>query len=447
MTETRYTIETRERTPQSGAIPEIKMRAARLLLTFGLLLVALGGFAQSPKEAIDRFAASRGITPGSTAVLITDLSNGQEIVAYNDSRSLMPASIMKSVTAASLLEKGGADRRWETKVYIDGPVDRGGVLDGNLVIVGSGDPALGTDREPLDGDFIGEILAALKEKKITGIKGQVIIDDSYFTGPAVPPSWASGDLSTYYGTGVHGFNFERNASGKKSISNPAGVFTSRLKSRLALAGINIGGEKTGGHKKNLLVTHRSPSFEDVMRSCMMRSDNMYAESMLRTFGRLSGGEGDVAGSAVLETEFWKRKRAPLEGVSIVDGSGLSRQNRVTARFMDYVLSAMKDNVEYASFFPLAGQEGTLKNFLAGTELEAYVAMKTGSMNGIQCYAGYVLDDDFAPTHSVVFIMNSLKDRTAARRSAEQLLLDLFAKSPAAAAAEGAALGDDTAPED
>ena len=74
-------------------------------------------------------------------------------------------------------------------------------------------------------------------------------------------------------------------------------------------------------------------------------------------------------------------------------------------------------------------------------------MKTGSMNGIQCYAGYVLDDDFAPTHSVVFIMNSLKDRTAARRSAEQLLLDLFAKTPAAAAAEGAALGDDTAVED
>ena len=47
MTETRYTIETRERTPQSGAIPEIKMRAARLLLTFGLLLVALGGFARN----------------------------------------------------------------------------------------------------------------------------------------------------------------------------------------------------------------------------------------------------------------------------------------------------------------------------------------------------------------------------------------------------------------
>ncbi len=409
-------------------INEIK----RLASLSALLFWTLNLLALTPTEALEKFASSRGISGGSTAVLITDLSDGREVVSLNASAPLIPASIMKAVTTAALLEKAGADRRYETKVYIDGHVGKEGVLDGNLIIVGSGDPALGTDREPLDGDFIGEIVEAFQHKKVKEIKGKILIDDSYFTGPAVPPSWASGDLSTYYGTGVHGFNFERNASGKKSISNPAAVFTSRLKARLGLAGIRIVDEQIEEGKKTLLVTHCSPAFEDIMRSCMMRSDNMYAESMLRTFGRLSGGEGDVAGSARLETEFWKRLHAPMDGVRIVDGSGLSRENRVTARFMDFVLSTMKDNVEYASFFPLAGQEGTLKKFLAGTELEAYVAMKTGSMNGIQCYAGYVLDDDFAPTHSVVFIMNSLKDRAGAKSAAEQLLLDLFAKAVAPA---------------
>lgn len=390
------------------------------------LITCFQSFAVSPGEALKRFTASRGITPVSTAVLITDLESGQEIIAFNENVSLIPASIMKAVTTAELLEKAGPDRRYETEVFIDGNIDKTtGELNGNVVIIGSGDPALGTDREPLDGDFIGEIVSALQEKKVRSINGKILIDDSFFSGPSAPDSWAQSDLKTYYGTGVHGFNFERNASGNHSVSNPSAVFLSRLKTRLGLAGITVEGNDTGEGKRSLLVKHFSPTFEDLMRSCMMRSDNMYAESMLRTFGRISGGNGDVEGSAKLAAETWRRKDAPMDGVNLVDGSGLSRNNRVTARFMDHVLKSMKENVEYASFFPLAGQEGTLKNFLAGTELEAYVAMKTGSMKGIQCYAGYILDDDFAPTHTVIFVMNNLRDRTAARNSAERLLLDLF----------------------
>ncbi len=412
-----------------------KMRTCRLWAVMALLVCVLTAGAVNPGEAVRRFTASRGITPAATAVLITDLETGQEIVAFNEDSSLVPASIMKAVTTAALLEKAGPDRRYETEVFIDGPVDKSGVLDGNLIIVGSGDPSVGTDREPLDGDFISEIVNALKDKGVKTVTGRVIIDDSYFTGPAVPPSWGAGDLKTYYGTGVHGFNFERNASGDKSVSSPSAVFTSRLKTRLGLAGITLNGAAKDEGKRKLLVTHRSPTFEDLMRSCMMRSDNMYAESMFRTLGRLNGGGGDVSGSAKIATELWKRRHAPMEGVVLVDGSGLSRENRVTANFMTHVLKTMKEDVEYASFFPLAGQEGTLKKFLAGTELEAYVAMKTGSMKGIQCYAGYVLDDDFAPTHSVVFIMNNLRDRAAAKKSAEQLLLDLFGQPVAGGSSE------------
>ena len=115
----------------------------------------------------------------------------------------------------------------------------------------------------------------------------------------------------------------------------------------------------------------------------------------------------------------------MAGVNIVDGSGLSRQNRVTANFMAHVLADRAKNPYYASFFPLAGQEGTLKNFLAATPLEGYVAMKTGSMNGIQCYAGYKLDDDYVPTHVIVVIMNELRDRTRAREAVKTALLKIF----------------------
>ncbi len=86
---------------------------------------------------------------------------------------------------------------------------------------------------------------------------------------------------------------------------------------------------------------------------------------------------------------------------------------------------MGDNEDYASFMPLAGQEGTLSDFLKGTDLDAYVAMKTGSMKGIQCYAGYKLDEQFAPTHSIVIIMNQIGHRGEARRAAEDMLLAIF----------------------
>ena len=118
---------------------------------------------------------------------------------------------------------------------------------------------------------------------------------------------------------------------------------------------------------------------------------------------------------------------PLDGVTIIDGSGLSRSNRVTADFMTSVLTSMADNEVYASFFPLAGQEGTLKSFLANTPLDSYIAMKTGSMKGIQCYAGYLLDENYAPTHTVVIIMNDINgSRDRAKKAAQEMLLGIFA---------------------
>lgn len=115
----------------------------------------------------------------------------------------------------------------------------------------------------------------------------------------------------------------------------------------------------------------------------------------------------------------------MYGVEIFDGSGLSRKNRLTADFLSYVLEEMKDDVEYASFFPLAGQEGTLKSFLKDTHLDSYVALKTGTLKDVKAYAGYKLDDDFAPTHAIVIFMNKTKGNSKASAAAAQLLKDVF----------------------
>lgn len=397
----------------------------RSFLLFLLLLATLN-FAFA--DAIDDFAASRGVNANKTALLVVDLKSGKELLSFHSSLPLIPASIMKSVTTATLLEEVGPNYKYNTPVYMLGRLN-GDVLDGNLLVEASGDPSINTVYEPHTADFVAEIVDALKMKSVKKITGSIEIDESRFPGYVINPGWSQGDLKYAYGTGSHGFNFEDNASGRSAVRNPSNVFISRLKQTLRNEGISISDTLVNARgEKHILGEHHSATIDEIMRSCMMRSDNQFAESMLRLVGDKLGKNGSTVEGVAKMTDFWKRRRVNMEGVKICDGSGLSRSNRVTARFMADMLKSMADNPYYASFFPLAGMEGTLKKFLADTPLEGYLAMKTGSMRGIQCYAGYKLDEDYAPTHIVVAIMNDMTDGAAARSALSKLLLATFGES-------------------
>lgn len=400
-------------------------------IILSLLLIITTAILQA-SSPLDRFLKSKSISAGSTAVLIQDLKTGEVLTSHNTDRPLLPASIMKTVTIAGLLKEKGPDERFHTMVFADGLIE-GNSIEGDLLIVGGGDPTLGANCMPESADIAEEIIAALQHKGIDRINGDLRIDTSLYEGPACPPSWASADLHEAYGTGSHALNFRRNASGSRAVKNPETVFLSYLSSRLRDAGIEVSGsvkigtENLKSKDATQLIDHVSDRYAEVMRSCMMRSDNLFAETLLRAFGLARGKVATTSDSAEEMLTYWKKEGVPTEGVRLIDGSGLSRSNRVTANFINGILHTMGGNDEYASFMPLAGQEGTLSDFLKDTALDAYVAMKTGSMKGIQCYAGYKLDELFAPTHSIVIIMNDIGARNAARKAAEKLLIDLFSE--------------------
>lgn len=398
----------------------------RPVITFLLVLLGIiSVYALTPQEAIDSFAETPRLPKGSMAVIVSELPSGKVIASYNAEVPLTPASIMKSVTLASASETMDIEKPYVTPVLIDGKV-ADGVLHGNLIIEGVGDPSVNSTHWPESPDLVKEIITALKKENISSIEGNIIIDESSLDGNSIPPLWAQGDLSTYYGTGNHAFNYHDNARGKSSVSNPDTVFIRDLKDAMTKAGISIGSAIIEGGKRKTILRHESAPIKEIMRSCMMRSDNMFAESTLRQFGKSQGLDGSTPKAAEEEMKFWRQRRVPMEGVRIIDGSGLSRSNKVTANFMEGVLRAKKNDVEYVSFFPLAGQEGTLRNFLKNTPLDSYIAMKTGSMRGIQCYAGYKLDDDFAPTHVVVVMVNDFTcDRGYLRDAISRMLLEIF----------------------
>lgn len=398
--------------------------ALRLFLSISVLLTSFLGRAS---DAVDRFVSARAVDSASMAVVVIDLDEGSIVESYNADVPLIPASVMKSVTIGTLIGHTGIDYRYHTRLFAAGTINKG-VLNGNLIIEGGGDPSLNSDVEPITPDFVRECLRAVQDAGIERITGRIIADDDIFPGPAVPASWMKADLPHAYGTGCHGLNFENNSSGSRSVANPGAVLQSRLKNELIRSGIAVEGASIRSGEEYLLFDHQSASIDEIMRSCMMRSDNLFAEALLRTYGLECANDGTTATSAQLERDYWASQGFPMEGVNIVDGSGLSRDNRLTAAFLAEVLRYMSPNVDYVSFFPLAGQEGTLRRFLADTPLEGYIAMKTGSMSGIQCYAGYKLDDNYTPTHVVVIMMNNIRTRAGVKGAASRLLLDIFAET-------------------
>lgn len=375
------------------------------------------------QDAVTAFARGGSVDSNSVAVLVIDLESGREAGSWRSGEPMVPASVMKAVTTATLLREVGRDWQYETKVYTTGRVNDG-VLEGNLLVEASGDPSLNSHAIQENPDFVDEIAKALQESGITSIKGCIDIDESRFSGPAINPNWGSGDLPHAYGTGTHGFNFEGNASGGRSVSNPAQVFRNRLTARLKSDGILVEGAAMADSHRKLLLNHKSVAVEEIMRSCMMRSDNQFAEGFMRTISERAGHDGSTADGTRETLKRWKRK-APVDNVVIKDGSGLSRSNRLTADFLGRLLVDMADDPYYVSFFPLAGEEGTLRKFMHGAPLQGRVAMKTGSMRGIQSYAGYKLDDNYAPTYAIVVMINNMSNRAVARGGVIKMLEEIF----------------------
>lgn len=421
-----------------------------------------------------------GLDTTRTAVWIRDLRWGNDIVKANIDTSLVPASVMKSITAASLLNLADPAERFATQVYVVGHTRADGVLEGDIVIRASGDPTIESQFFPGNLGFADSIVAGVRRLGIHTVTGSVIVDESDFPDATTPPGWMAEDLVWPYGARLHGANFRdnrfrlrlpsrettphvpdlkfsvtpgkgrgvqidrkdgsetfivtgntrRGLSDTFSMPYPHKAMQAEVVSALRGAGIEVRGESTDVSEADStpVYTHLSPSFGDILRSLMYRSDNLMAEGMQRAIS-----PGGTRADAIRELNaIWTLAGISPHGVNIVDGSGLSRDDRLTARFLGEVnmyMLADEFGTDYTSLFPRAGRDGTMRGFLAGTPLEGRVAMKTGSMKGVQSYSGYLFDENGTPTHILVFMVNGFRcSRPALKNAIQKLLLDTFCVS-------------------
>ena len=142
----------------------------------------------------------------SVSLCVADAKTGDILIDYNSGISLTPASVMKVITSAAALELLGPDYTFKTTVGYTGSLNkRSGRLKGNIIILGGGDPALGSKyfADHYEG-FIDNWVAEIKKLGIKRIKGRVITDDSYYDYLPVPAKWLWEDEGNYYGAGAYG---------------------------------------------------------------------------------------------------------------------------------------------------------------------------------------------------------------------------------------------------
>ncbi len=173
----------------------------RLLLPFIFVQIIFSHYLQA-QNPVDKLVNDPLLKNANISIQVKNLKTGKEIHSYRANNATIPASTMKVVTIATALEIFGPDFRYETLLAYDGKIDATGVLNGNLYIIGSGDPTLGSAKMG-DPHFLSKWAEAVKKAGISKINGSIVPDESKFDNEGPNPKWTWDDIGNYYAPGIY----------------------------------------------------------------------------------------------------------------------------------------------------------------------------------------------------------------------------------------------------
>jgi D-alanyl-D-alanine carboxypeptidase/D-alanyl-D-alanine-endopeptidase (penicillin-binding protein 4) len=419
-----------------------------------------------------------GVARATWGIAVQSLDRRERVFELNPGTLLVPASVAKLVTVATAADAVGWDFRYTTTLRASGPIVDG-VLQGDLLVVGSGDPSIGGRGS----DDLSGWVEGLKAAGVRRIDGRIIGDDDAIEEPRPQLAWAWDDLAYTTGALFGALNLAENrtsvtitpgpvvgapamvavepgaalrlvtsrvvtgAAGSLqqlwpeqrpgeaaltiagsipvgtgpatlavSVGNPTLWFASALKSRLVRDGIEVAGEAVdiddlvpppARESMAVLFTHRSRALSEIAQPVLKDSINLYAEALMR----LNAAPGAFpTNDAALEG---LRTRLESWGISsgsyqLVDGSGLSRRDTISAEAVLALLERMADPSDrspFATGLPIAGIDGSLASRMKGTAAAGNVKAKTGTMSNIRSLAGYATTRDGERLAFVILINN------------------------------------------
>ena len=347
--------------------------------------------------------------------------DGFAVGAANETISVIPASTVKLIVGAVALEVLGPDFTYETSVRTSPAVD--GVVDGDVYLVGGGDPLLTSNDYPTDDDPLPafaitslDVLAdALVEAGIERINGSVIGDGTRYDDEFVIDSWGDGvafnDAGPYDALLVN----DARVRGRSGVQDDPNVGAAREFARLLNdRGIRVAngwGSGPASTQSTAVATVESQPLGEIVREMLTNSDNNTAELLVKELGYSEAEDGTRFAGLVVINRVLREWGVPLDGVRLIDGSGLTPTARMTCQALLAVLQRSRGTALPTSL-PIAGQTGTLRSEFIDSGVEGRMFAKTGTLRNppvdelplaSKALAGYVSGGNGAAVEFVVVL--------------------------------------------
>ena len=361
--------------------------AAAAALTAALAACTPPASGQTLEQQLDRALTISGVSRAQTGAFALDLQSGRVVYGLHRDRSLRPASNEKLGVALAALERLGPSHRIRTTVLGAGSRS-GSTWRGRLVLRGFGDPTL-------TGADLRRLASKLRAAGIRRVTGRIVGDESYFDKRRTAAGWRP----YYYkveSPPLSALVVNRARAKGRTVDNTAFWAARAFRKVLIGAGIAVGGKAAPGTAptgSRRLAVVRSPTMNALVRRMNKVSDNFHAEMLVKYLGARIRGAGTTSAGCLVVRGVLAGRGVPLAGVRIVDGSGLSRHDRATARSLGRLLvSAWRDPTVRWPFFKslaIAGVDGTLEDRMRTGPARGRVRAKTGTTSRASALSGFV----------------------------------------------------------
>mgnify|MGYP003615872017 FL=1 len=396
----------------------------------------------SPKEQleinIEKLKKDPILRAGNWGFVVYDTQKKQKIIGYNEETPLIPASTTKLLSTDASMALLGGRFRWITQLEYSGTVDESGVLNGDLFVIGSGDPSMGTGKAGAwsNSKIIADYISKISEAGIKKINGNIIVQTAVFQDVRLelPEKIVWIEHNNYYlpvgnTTNIDPKN-EKIAVKAKSVfdnskryfyvspymnrmaftdkfeannlittipSAPA-LLANNLRASLIKSKIPITGKVVtrvtdpNPETREFLAKYSSPTMVDIIYYTNQKSDNALAEALLKTVGFYKTGNVSLESGRETIVRHLQEKRYDFDGLNLVDGSGLSRGNKVKPiSQVKFLADVMKEKYydDFLKSLPIAGETGTLRRMFKTSNNYGQIFAKTGTLNGVKCLAGYI----------------------------------------------------------
>ncbi|MGW3494041.1 D-alanyl-D-alanine carboxypeptidase/D-alanyl-D-alanine endopeptidase [Streptomyces sp. NPDC001020] len=360
------------------------------------------------------------------AAVVVDVATGRRLYGKGADDALTPASTTKIATAVAVLSAAGPDHRFTTRAVLEPGTDR-------LVLVGGGDPTL-TARKKAGGGWASlrtladETATALKKRHLGSVS--LSYDTSLFTGEALHPIGVNPNLALITALTADEGRTDDSTSGPAGrVADPAADTARTFGNLLRSHGIKVSapGSAKATPRARTVASVQSPPLSAVVERMLTTSDNDIAEVLARQTALVTGGRPSFDGGAAAIATQLRRLGLPLTGARFRDGSGLNREDRITADLLTALLATAgsPSHPELRTVLtglPVAGFTGTLSDRYDNAAERSGIGVvraKTGSLTGVNTLAGTVVDTE-GRLLAFAFLTDGSMNQTTARAALDRM---------------------------